>query len=76
METRRAKAKKSFFVLKGSKMELKSSVNIIRRALLVKPPIPTTCSGDLMRLIRKENSFKFNHIVYLQTLAVAIGTLA
>ena len=33
METRRAKTKKSIFVLKGRKRELKSSVNAIRRTL-------------------------------------------
>ena len=39
-----------------------------------KPPIPTSFLGDLMRLILKENSFKFHDKHYLQTHGIAMGT--
>ena len=39
-----------------------------------KTPIPTQSLGDLMRLILKENSFKFNDKHYLQTHGIAMGT--
>ena len=39
-----------------------------------KTPIPTQSLGDLMRLILKENSFKFNDKYYLQTHGIAMGT--
>ena len=38
-----------------------------------KTPIPTQSLGDLMRLILKENSFKFNDKHYLQTHGIATG---
>jgi len=37
-------------------------------------PIPTQLLGDLMRLILKENSFKFNDKHYLRTHGIAAGT--
>ena len=40
----------------------------------LKQPIPTTLLGELIRLILKENSFKFNDKHYLQTFGVAMGT--
>ena len=39
-----------------------------------KQPIPTTHLGELMRLILKENSFKFNDKHFLQTHGIAMGT--
>ena len=39
-----------------------------------KPSIPTSFLGDLIRLILKENSFKFNDKLYLQTHGIAMGT--
>ena len=39
-----------------------------------KTPIPTQSLGDLMRLILKENSFKFNDKHYLETHGIALGT--
>ncbi|XP_044167639.1 uncharacterized protein LOC122951676 [Acropora millepora] len=39
-----------------------------------KTPIPTQSLGDLMPLILKENSFKFNDKHYLQTHGIAMGT--
>ena len=39
-----------------------------------KTPIPKQSLGDLMRLILKENSFKFNDKHYLQTHGIAMGT--
>ncbi len=39
-----------------------------------KPPILTSFLGDLMRLILKENSFKFNDKHYLQTHGIVMGT--
>jgi len=39
-----------------------------------KTPISTQSLGDLMRLILKENSFKFNNKHYLQTHGIAMGT--
>ena len=39
-----------------------------------KPSIPTSFLGDLIRLILKKNSFKFNDKLYLQTHGIAMGT--
>ena len=39
-----------------------------------KQPIPATHLGELMRLILKENSFKFNDKHFLQTHGIAMGT--
>ena len=39
-----------------------------------KQPIPATHLGELMRLIRKKNSFKFNDKHFLQTHGIAMGT--
>ena len=39
-----------------------------------KTPIPKQSLGDLMRLILKEHSFKFNDKHYLQTHGIAMGT--
>ena len=39
-----------------------------------KQPIPATHLGELMRLIRKQNSFKFNDKHFLQTHGIAMGT--
>ena len=39
-----------------------------------KTPISTQSLGDLMRLILKENSFKFNDKHYLKTHGIAMGT--
>ena len=39
-----------------------------------KPPIPTSTIGELMRLILKENSFRFNGKHYLQTHGISMGT--
>ena len=38
------------------------------------PHIPTSTLGDLMKLILKENSFKFNGENYLQTHGIEMGT--
>ena len=40
----------------------------------LKQPIPATHLGELMRLILKENSFKFNDKHFLQTHGIAMGT--
>ena len=39
-----------------------------------KQPIPATHLGELMRLVLKENSFKFNDKRFLQTHGIAMGT--
>ena len=39
-----------------------------------KQPIPATHLGELMRLILKENCFKFNDKPFLQTHGIAMGT--
>ena len=39
-----------------------------------KQPIPVTHLGELMRLILKENSFKFHDKHFLQTHGIAMGT--
>ena len=50
-------------------------VNITKNIISHKKPIPATHVhlGELMRLILKENFFKFNDLHFLQTQRIAMG---
>ena len=74
LETAMIEIKRKYISALMTKCEVKTAgywsvKNSMATFVLKIPPIPTTFLGDLMRLILKENSLKFNYKHSLQTLA-------